>query len=152
MHSNVNKRKYFSYFVKANSFTDKCSKIKCLNNGVCIVKNGKAECKCIDRYTGNECQTGKSRIFYFFSFFYMGLYYLSYFLLEILDFNSEIFLFISKNIYFIKIKTTILYFTFTSFIYLKFPINMNFNAQLHLQYFLIMLFNILLLSTILQMY
>lgn len=82
----------------------------------------------------------------------MELYYLSYFLLEILDFNSEIFLFILKNIYFIKIKTTILYFTFTSFIYLKFPLNMSFNAQLYLQYFLIMLFNILLLSTILQMY
>lgn len=42
-------------------FTEKCSQLKCLYGGKCVIKNGNAACNCPDRYTGNVCQLGKFR-------------------------------------------------------------------------------------------
>lgn len=39
---------------------DKCSSIKCLNGGTCIIKSGKAVCNCVGRFGGEFCELGKS--------------------------------------------------------------------------------------------
>lgn len=53
------------FLIKKKYFTDKCSELKCLNKGECIIKGGIAVCNCIDRYTGHMCQTGMFQIFWY---------------------------------------------------------------------------------------